>query len=442
MQTQEFKSVTRDFLQSLDSGLTSILKRKMAQNRLAFEDCLEKDSSVLKIVKELECSVCLQIVDVDDAVSCGNCQNICDFACINKNANFGPSYFIEIGMPCPICKHGVKSDARLHRVLKNTLKSARFTCNLCKEAHIEYEKREVHVAQCKAFVLDCPFRGCPTKEITFRDLKAHLKSGECQSQLLKCQDCNYEVYSVYSSSLTLGERQGHACIKDLQRENQLLKLRLAASDKSEQSYKELCKNLLSKSAKPNRQLVDGEEEQEDKEQQPAQASDRDSADEPGIKLSRQAFEILSEKLKAFGIKFTSYPSDADAATHDLQIDSAQQASLVIEVVEALLLHKCAACETYLVKLESHETGCSVQTLPKAICDSAGSSQVSTSNEARAAHSSSSERKTFGNQTRMDEEESKRASSGIRSQGVEVAVMGRSESDYAMLDEMATSQTKK
>ena len=92
------------------------------------------------------------------------------------------------------------------------LKNILFKCNQCNE---EFSYKDWNDHCHGALIKNCLFHcdkfnpyGCEPKL-----LEAHLKD-ECNSRLIKCRDCNYEVYKVYSDSKVLHEKGGHNCVFD------------------------------------------------------------------------------------------------------------------------------------------------------------------------------------------------------------------------------------
>ena len=130
---------------------------------------------------------------------------------------------------CPNCKRAhfdrVKAPKLLQKMLDNTVFNCQYQEDGCNGV-FSYKDREQHYKDECIIAMktanECPF-GCG-EQIPFSfSVHDHVMT-TCTSKDLRCETCNINVYKEYAESTTLFENfEGHNCLKDLKKENEILK---------------------------------------------------------------------------------------------------------------------------------------------------------------------------------------------------------------------------
>ena len=156
-----------------------------------------------------QCQICKLIID--NIVKCKECEKVFCADCLNSEEYEG--LFGSAERKCQACDKPL-IDSTEKRLVKELLNKVKFNCAECDEDFI-FENRAKHVH--KVSIDACPF-GCQDFAPCHPDeLEKHVKE-ECTSDALKCQDCEYEIYKIYTEGDLVIKKGGHNCGRDLYEE--------------------------------------------------------------------------------------------------------------------------------------------------------------------------------------------------------------------------------
>lgn len=90
-------------------------------DRLSVSDFIEQDRTV---GENFICQICLFAVHSESAVTCDNCDQIFDKACLEES--------LKVKSTCPNCRKNMKQ-TRMNRINKNILNNLAVVCQRCED---------------------------------------------------------------------------------------------------------------------------------------------------------------------------------------------------------------------------------------------------------------------------------------------------------------------
>lgn len=144
---------------------------------------------------------------VDDIVCCSECEGLFCKGCLQA--------WMTKSNDCPLCKEPFES-GKISRKVMQMLNISEFQCPyMCGEV-FKYEYRKEHFSKCIQIAQnskECSF--CKQKVSDMKGgLATHLRTA-CDSDILKCPDCDLNIYQMYFDRCALRQRKGHECKRDL-----------------------------------------------------------------------------------------------------------------------------------------------------------------------------------------------------------------------------------
>ena len=171
--------------------------------KLTIENCLPEFK---KVIQQFICPICTNVLE--DFASCSDCEGLICRPCLNQ--------WLARDSVCPLCKQGFE-EMKVSRQVTRVLNMCEFECPYNCGETFTYVDRKQHFGTCSQCVerQKCPF--CPLNINQMQNgLMWHVRN-DCEGPLLHCQDCNLNVYQIYSDFEYLNQNEGHQCAKDMKR---------------------------------------------------------------------------------------------------------------------------------------------------------------------------------------------------------------------------------